>query len=178
MPFFAVKLAYDSEVTEASIVVHARDLEEALTMAAQDIDWAAANSTGVDGDTYVDAVAQFDTFEAAEKAADGGEALNSEPARLAVPLDWQSAYAKANCAEHLLEALQDVLPYAIAAIGLPRNAWPTDSVILKAERAIAGATDAGIRADMPTVQRRRIQDLEEFLRGASRQFLSIAGEAK
>lgn len=178
MPFFAVKLAFDSEVTETTVICNAPNLEAALKDAAETVDWVeGADRSSVDGDTYVDAVAQFDTFEAAEAAADRAD-LGGEPARLLVPLEWQSAYAKAECAEHLLEALQDVLPYAIAAIGLPRNAWPTDSVILKAERAIAGATDAGIRADMPTVQRRRIQDLEEFLRGASRQFLSIAGEAK
>lgn len=177
MPFFAVKLAYDSEVTEASIVVEAPSLDIALQRATEDIDWQFADSTGVDGDTYVDDVAQFDTFEAAEQSLDRAD-FHLEAARLPVPLDWQSAYAKANCAEHLLEALQDVLPYAIAAIGRPREAWPTDSVILKAERAMAGAVDAGIRADMPTVQRHRIQELEEFLRGASRQFLSIAGTVK
>jgi uncharacterized protein (DUF2342 family) len=36
----------------------------------------------------------------------------------------------------LAQALADVLPYAIATIGLPREAWPTDSVILAAERLI------------------------------------------
>ena len=36
----------------------------------------------------------------------------------------------------LVAALEDVLPYAKASIGLPRECWPADSVILQAEAAI------------------------------------------
>lgn len=43
-------------------------------------------------------------------------------------------------APDLLAALIDVLPYAQAAIGLPRDRWQSDSVILRAEAAIAKAT--------------------------------------
>lgn len=39
----------------------------------------------------------------------------------------------------LVEALTGVLPYATACIGLPRACWPADSVILRAEGAIAAA---------------------------------------
>lgn len=35
------------------------------------------------------------------------------------------------------EALEECLPYAAACVGLPRQSWPHDSAILKAERAIA-----------------------------------------
>lgn len=42
----------------------------------------------------------------------------------------------------LAEALKDVLPYAQASIGLPRQSWPADSVILKAEAALAKAEGA------------------------------------
>ena len=42
----------------------------------------------------------------------------------------------------LADALKDVLPYAEASIGLPRQNWPADSVILKAERALAKAEGA------------------------------------
>ena len=43
-------------------------------------------------------------------------------------------------------ALRDVLPYAQAVIGLPRNIWPSDSVILKAEAALASAgEEAGMK---------------------------------
>lgn len=45
-----------------------------------------------------------------------------------------------DAAPDLLKALQDVLPYAIACIGIPRAIWPADSVILQAEAAIAKAT--------------------------------------
>lgn len=34
-------------------------------------------------------------------------------------------------------ALANLLPYAIPTIGLPRESWPTDSVILVAERLLA-----------------------------------------
>lgn len=39
----------------------------------------------------------------------------------------------------LVAALEGVLPYAQAAIGLPEQSWPRDSVILKARAAIAKA---------------------------------------
>ena len=34
-------------------------------------------------------------------------------------------------------ALANLLPYAIPTIGLPRESWPTDSVILRAEALLA-----------------------------------------
>jgi hypothetical protein len=39
----------------------------------------------------------------------------------------------------LLAALDDLLPYARAAIGLPETSWPPDSVILKARAVLAKA---------------------------------------
>ena len=36
-----------------------------------------------------------------------------------------------------------LLPYAIAAVGLPRASWPSDSVILQAEAVIASVDAAG-----------------------------------
>ena len=51
-----------------------------------------------------------------------------------------SAPALSAVTSELLAALIDVLPYAEAAIGLPRDRWPHDSVILRAEAAIARAT--------------------------------------
>lgn len=36
----------------------------------------------------------------------------------------------------LVQAIRELLPYAIAAIGLPRSAWPSDSVVLRAEALI------------------------------------------
>lgn len=42
----------------------------------------------------------------------------------------------------LADALKDVLPYAEASIGLPRQSWPTDSAILKAYAALAKAEGA------------------------------------
>lgn len=47
--------------------------------------------------------------------------------------------ATMDASQDLLAALRDVLPYAEACIGLPRSAWPSDSVILAAEAAIAKA---------------------------------------
>jgi len=45
--------------------------------------------------------------------------------------------------ERLHQAIRDLLPYATAAIGNPRSAWPTDSVILKAEALLPKeSTDA------------------------------------
>ncbi len=45
-----------------------------------------------------------------------------------------------SAAPELLAALVDVLPYAIAAIGNPRDRWPADSVILRAETVVDKAT--------------------------------------
>jgi hypothetical protein len=42
-------------------------------------------------------------------------------------------------APELYEALQNVLPYAQACIGLPECSWPADSVILQARAALAKA---------------------------------------
>ena len=38
--------------------------------------------------------------------------------------------------EFLRSAIEDLLPYAQASIGLPEALWPGDSVILKARRAL------------------------------------------
>lgn len=39
----------------------------------------------------------------------------------------------------LIQAVRDLLPYATACIGRSRASWPTDSVILQAEAALAKA---------------------------------------
>lgn len=60
-----------------------------------------------------------------------------------VPNDRDDAWADAaliSAAPELLDALVGLLPYATAAIGLPRDRWPHDSVILRAERVIAKAS--------------------------------------
>ena len=65
-----------------------------------------------------------------------------------MPLDDDAAAALERMRDELAEveaALRDVLPYAQAVIGLPRNIWPSDSVILKAEAALASAgEEAGV----------------------------------
>lgn len=60
-----------------------------------------------------------------------------------------STTALREAAPELLAALVDVLPYAIAAIGLTRDRWPADSVILRAEAVIAKATRTPL-PDAPT----------------------------
>ena len=41
------------------------------------------------------------------------------------------------------DVIRDLVPYAQTAIGLPRPSWPHDSVILRAERALADAKEGG-----------------------------------
>ena len=45
--------------------------------------------------------------------------------------------------ERMRAALEDVLPYARAAIGLPEASWPADSVILRARAALAETARKG-----------------------------------
>lgn len=46
--------------------------------------------------------------------------------------------------ERAIAAINDLLPYAVAAIGLPRQAWPQDSVILQAEAFVADLKDGRV----------------------------------
>jgi hypothetical protein len=50
--------------------------------------------------------------------------------------DFERIVRAANSHEALVAALEAVLPYARAAIGLPENSWPADSVILQARAAL------------------------------------------
>jgi len=40
----------------------------------------------------------------------------------------------------LESALADLLPYATACVGLPRESWPVDSAILRAEKLLRERT--------------------------------------
>ncbi len=58
-----------------------------------------------------------------------------------------------NCHADLLKAVQDLMPYAQAAIGLPRESWSWDNVILQAERAIARVNIPVLGADAAQPER-------------------------
>jgi len=77
-----------------------------------------------------------------EKEIIGGCGCCGSPRLSSENLDADAALIES--APDLLAALQDLLPYGQAVIGMPEGSWPSDSVVLKARAAIAKATGAGV----------------------------------
>lgn len=70
--------------------------------------------------------------------ADAANALDSYEKTMRVIAEAPGTETSEMLAE-AIQALKDVLPYAEACVGLPRPAWPIDSVITRAERIIERA---------------------------------------
>lgn len=70
---------------------------------------------------------------------DGHRILEREGEKIGHLNRWHSLLLKdapADQRKEAMEVVRDLLPYACASIGLPRESWPSDSVILRAEKFI------------------------------------------
>lgn len=75
---------------------------------------------------------------AVDALAEAGNAIYSYEKTMRVIAEAPGTETSEMLAE-AIQALKDVLPYAEACVGLPRPAWPIDSVITRAERIIERA---------------------------------------
>lgn len=72
-------------------------------------------------------------FRLVERGIDFSHHASENPAPVAAIAEIDRLRAEVG---DLKGAMRDLIPYAQATIGLPRQSWPTDSVILRAERLI------------------------------------------
>lgn len=133
MPFFAVRLAFESELTQADTVVEAPDLAAALRMALKDYDWDVSDTVSIEGVTFVEHCERFETASEAEAFI-----ARRGSGTLPIPLEMQSIDA---IADAMLAALKD----AEKILAQLREAGqPVQIELQGARNAIAAAEAAGV----------------------------------
>jgi hypothetical protein len=139
MPFFAVRLAFESAVTQADTVVEAPDLPAALRMALEDYDWDVCETVSIDGVTFVEHCESFETEDEAEAFV-----ARRDAGTLPIPLNMQSIEAIADAMLAALKQLADRVDDVTRAAGYGSGLFEPE--MAGARAAIAAAEAAGVAA--------------------------------